>query len=138
MRRVGIRGRHQAQKGQQSLRRTVIPVAVLPVLPIFGLFCMRWDQPKWLSRMTGPDELLVGGVLMLLLAVNGLLWMSSTLRVVGEDRGWSWWIAIAPAVVIAERSCFSLSRASDPLRHYSNENALSNRFCGPARCGCAR
>lgn len=101
MRRVGLQVRHQAQKGQQSLRRAVIPVAVLPVLPIIGLLCMRWDQSKWLSRMTGPDELLVGGVLMLLLAVNGLLWMSSTLRVVGEDRGWSWWITNAPTVVIA-------------------------------------
>lgn len=92
---------HEARKDQLSPRRTVVLIALLPVLPIVGLLGMRWDQPKWLSRMTGPDELLVGGLLTLLLAANGLLWMISTLRVVGEDRRWSWWITVAPTVVIA-------------------------------------
>ncbi|NMD64222.1 hypothetical protein [Rhodococcus globerulus] len=91
---------HEARKDHLSSRRTVVLIALLPVLPIVGLLGMRWDQPKWLSPMTGPDELLVGGLLTLLLAATGLLWMISTLHIVGEDRRWSWWITVAPTIVI--------------------------------------
>lgn len=90
----------KVQNDELSPRRTVVLAALLPILPIVGLLGMRWDKPKFLSRMTGPDELLVGGLLTLLLAAVGLLWMISTIRVVGEDRCWTWWITVAPAVMI--------------------------------------
>ena len=80
----------KAQNDELSPRRTVVLAALLPILSIVGLLGMRWDKPKFLSRMTGPDELLVGGLLTLLLAAVGLLWMISTIRVVGEDRCWTW------------------------------------------------
>ncbi|MDF2899422.1 MAG: hypothetical protein K0Q46_6208 [Rhodococcus erythropolis] len=92
---------HEPQKNQRSPRWTVILISLLPVLPIVGLLAMRYNQPKWLSPMTGPDELLIGGVLTLLLGVAGLLWMISTLRIVGEEERWSWWITVAPTVVLA-------------------------------------
>ncbi|MQP33515.1 DUF1109 family protein [Rhodococcus erythropolis] len=74
-------------------------VLLLTAIPIVGSLSMRYDQPRILSSMTAPDELLVGIVLVLLLALAGLLWMISTLRVVGEDQRWSWWIVISPAIV---------------------------------------
>lgn len=81
-------------------------VLLLTVIPIVGLLSMAYDQPSRLSVMTAPDELLVGTVLFLMLAVAGLLWMISTLRVVGEDQRWSWWIIVSPAIMVCAAAVY--------------------------------
>lgn len=92
---------HAVKNQRLSPRWFVVLIALTPILPIVGLLAMRYNQPECLTLMTRPDELLVGGLLTLLLGVSGLSWMISTLRIVGEDRRWSWWITVAPAVVTA-------------------------------------
>ncbi|MDI9979431.1 hypothetical protein [Rhodococcus sp. IEGM 1307] len=74
-------------------------VLSMTVLPLVGLLGMRYDKPRALSGMTIADELLVGTLLTLALAVSGLVWMIRTLHVVGQDQRWSWWIVVSPIAV---------------------------------------
>ncbi|MCQ4120093.1 hypothetical protein [Rhodococcus tibetensis] len=75
-------------------------IPLFTVLPIVVLLGMRYDTPSWLSDMTAPDELLVGTLLSLVLAIAVLLWMIRTLQFVGRDQRWSWWVVVSPTVVI--------------------------------------
>ncbi|OZE18720.1 hypothetical protein CH278_00635 [Rhodococcus sp. 05-2254-5] len=77
---------------QQRLASVKISHAVLTVLVSVALLVMvgmRYDQPQILSGMSGPDELVVGGMSALLLSACGLAWFLKTLGLV-ERRERSW------------------------------------------------
>lgn len=66
------------------------------------LVCIHYDW--WPSRFGDArwaDPLLFGGAAILVLLVAGLVWAIRTLYFVGRDRRRSWWVPVAPAMVIA-------------------------------------
>lgn len=66
------------------------------------LVCIHYDWwPSRIGNARWADPLLFGGAAIVVLAVAGLVWAIRTLYFVGRDRRRSWWILVAPAIVIA-------------------------------------
>ncbi|GAA4480157.1 hypothetical protein GCM10023094_26230 [Rhodococcus olei] len=76
----------------------VLTVVVLAVAALVVLVSDWWPGSR---NTTDFDRLFFGGVAVLVLLVTGLVWAIKALYVLGRDRTWSWWIAAAPAVVVA-------------------------------------
>lgn len=86
---------------QQQLANFKLSQAALTVLVAVALLVlvgMRYVQPQILSGMSGPDELVVGGMSALVLAACGLAWFLKMLGL-AERREWSWWTVVPPALV---------------------------------------
>ena len=74
---------------------------ILTVTAVLVWICLRvnfWPSP--FGQFAWLDPLLPGAVVLMIFLVLGLAWAYRTLRVVGRDRRWSWWILSAPAVAL--------------------------------------
>ncbi|MEU2037443.1 DUF1109 domain-containing protein [Nocardia niwae] len=89
-----IQDRPNRPPGPIHLAFTVVPVVVL--------VCLYYDWwPSRYGSFAWADPLLFGAAAVLVLLICGAVWAVRTLRVVGRDRTWAWWIAAAPAVILA-------------------------------------
>ncbi|WP_063018702.1 DUF1109 family protein [Nocardia niwae] len=89
-----IQDRPNRPPGPIHLAFTVVPVVVL--------VCLYYDWwPSRYGSFAWADPLLFGAAAVLVLLICGAVWAVRTLRVVGRDRTWAWWIAAAPAMILA-------------------------------------
>lgn len=71
--------------------------------------CAYYDWwPSRYGSLAWVDPLLFGAAAVLVLLFCGAVWAVRTLYVVGRDRTWSWWIAAAPALILAVAGTISL------------------------------
>ncbi|MER7454270.1 DUF1109 domain-containing protein [Nocardia beijingensis] len=87
--------------GSIHLAFTFVPVVVL-VCAYYDWWPSRYGSFAWV------DPLLFGAAAVLVLLICGAVWAVRTLYVVGRDRTWSWWIAAAPALILAVAGTISL------------------------------
>ncbi|WP_245562676.1 DUF1109 domain-containing protein [Nocardia araoensis] len=80
--------------GPIHLAFTFVPVAVLVCL-YYDWWPSRYGSSAWV------DPLLFGAAAVLVLLVCGAVWAVRTLHAVGRDRTRSWWMAAAPALILA-------------------------------------
>ncbi|MEU6830299.1 DUF1109 domain-containing protein [Nocardia beijingensis] len=94
-------GKPNRAPGQIHLAFTFVPVVVL--------VCVYYDWwPSRYGSFAWVDPLLFGAAAVLVLLIGGAVWAIRTLYVVGRDRRWSWWIAAAPALILAVAGTISL------------------------------
>jgi hypothetical protein len=75
---------------------------ILTVTAVLVWICLRvnfWPSP--FGQFAWLEPFLAGLVVLLIFLALGLVWAYRTLRVVGRDRRWSWWILSAPLIVLA-------------------------------------
>ncbi|NEW38680.1 DUF1109 domain-containing protein [Nocardia cyriacigeorgica] len=94
-------GRALIDKGKPNRPPGPIHLAIT-IVAVVVLVCLYYDW--WPSRYGSfgwADPLLFGAAAALWLFICGAVWAIRTLYVVGRGRTWSWWIAAAPAMILA-------------------------------------
>ncbi|WP_107984290.1 DUF1109 domain-containing protein [Rhodococcus sp. OK519] len=76
-------------------------VAILTALPVGLLFCLHYGLwPSRFGSFQWAEPFLFFAGALLALGVLGLVWAIRTLIFVVEERRWSWWILLAPLIVL--------------------------------------